>query len=198
MNIINVNYKWANPLQKRQGTKYLILHHAAASKASPEDIHQWHLEKGWSGIGYHWVIRKDGNIYQGRPIDVLGAHCEGWNSFSLGICFEGNYEMEQPTPEQIQSGIDLIRYVRRTYKNITILRHKDANPGTTTCPGANFRNIIIYEGSKDMEQKHWAEDIFKELTEKYGLTIHDKRFDDNITRGEVFALLKQILDKTIK
>ena len=66
MQIIRKNTNWASPLFKRNKTNRIILHHAQAKTCSVEDIHQWHLKKGWSGIGYHFLVRKDGTIYQGR------------------------------------------------------------------------------------------------------------------------------------
>lgn len=194
MQINKVDYIWKGQLQKREETKYIIIHHAAATTASPEDIHSWHLSNGWSGIGYNFVIRKDGSVYQGRPIDTIGAHAEGWNSTSVGICFEGNLNQEKLTEVQTQSGIELIRYIRGIYKGITVLRHKDVNPGKTDCPGENFPNAVIYEGMKDIEKEHWAEPAYKKLLDA-GYIINEKRFDDKISRGEVFALLSQKICK---
>ena len=62
MQIIRKKYNWASPLFKRNKTNRIILHHAQAKTCSVEDIHQWHLKKGWSGIGYHFLIRKDSTI----------------------------------------------------------------------------------------------------------------------------------------
>ena len=54
MQIIRKKYNWASPLFKRNKTNRIILHHAQTKTCSVEDIHQWHLKKGWSGIGYHF------------------------------------------------------------------------------------------------------------------------------------------------
>ena len=79
MQINEVNYKWAGSLEKRSSTVRVILHHAAAVKCSAQDIHAWHLGNGWSGIGYHFLVRKDGSVYRGRPVDTVGAHTYGKN-----------------------------------------------------------------------------------------------------------------------
>lgn len=95
MQIIKKNYHWASPLSIRKKTNRIILHHAQAKTCSVEDIHQWHLKRGWSGIGYHFFIKKDGTIYQGRPENTIGAHAKGANSDSIGICAEGNFMQEK-------------------------------------------------------------------------------------------------------
>lgn len=58
-----------------------------------EEIHQWHQAQGWSGIGYHYVIRRDGSIERGRPINYIGAHAKvnGHNENSIGVSFVGGY-----------------------------------------------------------------------------------------------------------
>lgn len=89
MNIINTNLNFKQ-MDTRSSTKRIILHHAAAKRCSAEDIHRWHLNNGWSGAGYHFLVRKDGTIYRLRPEDKVGAHAYGANYDSLGICFEGD------------------------------------------------------------------------------------------------------------
>lgn len=53
------------------------------------DIRDWHIQRGWSDIGYHFVILLDGTIQNGRDIDIAGAHCKGHNSDTIGVCFMG-------------------------------------------------------------------------------------------------------------
>ena len=54
------------------------------------EIKRWHTEeRGWSDIGYHWVVELDGSLHAGRPEEVSGAHCKGHNSDSIGICYVG-------------------------------------------------------------------------------------------------------------
>jgi hypothetical protein len=186
--------------QLRATTDTIVLHHAQASRCTIVDIDRWHREDNhWEGgCGYHFLVSKDCKIYEGRPIDIEGAHCVGWNHRSIGICFEGDFNQEKMSLGQEQKGIELIRWIRDKYKMpLRILRHKDANPGSTECPGENFRNIIILEGSKDIMENqtvHWAQGIYDELKAK-GITINETRFNDNITRAETMALLVQILRK---
>lgn len=136
MTIIRPTYAWAYSLTPRTTTKRLILHHAATKSATPEQIHSWHLANGWSGIGYHYYVRKDGAVYVGRPENVKGAHCENCNSDSIGICFEGNFEAETMPAAQLEAGRELIADITCRYPGIAIGRHRDY--GSTACPGKNF------------------------------------------------------------
>ena len=73
------NLSFRDALAKRAATTRIVLHHAAASGCSVEDIHRWHLDRGWSGIGYHYYVRKDGSTTQHRRLDEVGAHCRPFN-----------------------------------------------------------------------------------------------------------------------
>lgn len=142
MDIIKTNLKF-NSLTKRSKTDMGILHHTACSVASPEDIHRWHLANGWAGAGYNLYVRKDGTVYELRPIDCVGAHAQGYNSRSVGICFEGNFEEEEMTNAQVESGKQVIAYVKSIYGDIPFKGHRDVN--ATSCPGANFKfDEIVY------------------------------------------------------
>ena len=57
-------------------------------------IDRWHKERGWSGCGYHYVIKRDGQIELGRPIEKIGAHVKGHNKTSIGICYCGGVDGE--------------------------------------------------------------------------------------------------------
>ena len=84
MDIKKHNLKFSS-MNTRVKTTLLVLHHAAATTCTVEDIHRWHIDNGWSGIGYHFFVRKDGTVYEGRPIDKVGAHAYNYNSISIGI-----------------------------------------------------------------------------------------------------------------
>lgn len=135
MNIIDVGLKFKSLSYGNKPNK-LVLHHAEASKCSVQDIHYWHLNNGWSGIGYHYFIRKDGSVYRGRPDGAIGAHCQGSNTNTLGICFEGNYMKETMPTAQYNAGIDLIKYLIGKYGNLPIYGHKELL--ATECPGSKF------------------------------------------------------------
>ena len=133
MNIIETNLSFES-LIKRKFTKKIIVHHADAASCTVQDIYRWHKEKGWSGIGYHFFIRKDGSVYRGRPIDTIGSHCLNQNSDSIGICLEGALTQEKPTTAQINSLKELIAYLKGIYGNIPVKGHKEFM--ATDCPGS--------------------------------------------------------------
>ena len=136
MQIIEKTFNWATGLSKRKKTEIIILHHADADKCSIEDIHSWHLQRGWSGVGYHFLVRKDGSIYRGRPEDAVGAHTTGNNINSIGICFEGIYTKQIMPEAQIKAGQELVSYLRDKYNITKVKKHKDFM--ATDCPGNNF------------------------------------------------------------
>lgn len=138
MEIINANLQFTGKLTKRKKTNMLIIHHAAAASASVETIHKWHLGRGWLGIGYNFYIRKDGTVYQGRGWEYVGAHCAGYNSVSVGICLEGNYETDADMPAaQYEAAVQLIRQALDKYPTITEICGHKAH-GATACPGKYF------------------------------------------------------------
>ena len=98
MEIRECSWSWRTPLARRSETTRIILHHAAAASCTAEDVHRWHLAHGWSGIGYHYFVSKDGEVTRGRPLWAVGAHAEGSNRVSVGICFEGNFQVEEEMP----------------------------------------------------------------------------------------------------
>ena len=135
MNIIDSNLKFRG-LTYGNNPRKIILHHAAATSCSIEDIHTWHLHNGWSGCGYHYLVRKDGSIYRGRPENSLGAHCINYNAISIGICVEGNYMVEHMPSHQKNSLIELIKYLCIKYGIKEVYGHGELN--STDCPGRNY------------------------------------------------------------
>ncbi len=137
MNIIEPKWNWNSGLSKRSSTKYIALHHAEASSCSVYDVDAWHKQNGWSGIGYHFFVRKNGEIYRGRPLDSLGAHVQGMNDCSLGICAEGSYMKETMPQVQKKAIAELIDYLKtKFYPNAQIVGHREI--GSSDCPGTNF------------------------------------------------------------
>lgn len=125
-------------LNQRTNTSRIIIHHSASADVKASEIHRWHKNRGFSGIGYHYVIRKGGIIEEGRPLDTIGAHAgnEG-NPDSIGICLTGNFEEYPPETKQINTLINLIKYLNNHYqKELSVIGHKDVNP--TSCPGKYF------------------------------------------------------------
>ena len=137
MKITETNLEFKS-LLNRKATKRIIIHHAAAADADAKTIHKWHVNRGWSGIGYHFVVLKNGSIERGRPVQTIGAHCTGENSDSIGICFEGDFEKEKMPDKQIKAGQELLSYLYKKYglDKSHVRKHKDLM--ATSCPGKNF------------------------------------------------------------
>ena len=136
MKIHEKTYNWNGKLSERSKTDYIIIHHAASSKCSADDIHRIHLNNGWTGIGYHFYVRKSGEVFAARPIDKVGAHTTNYNSVGVGVCFEGNFELETMSDAQLKAGQELISYLKGLYPKAKIKKHRDFN--ATACPGKNF------------------------------------------------------------
>ncbi len=142
-------------LENRTVTDAIIVHHIGNTNAdvSAATVHQWHLHNGWSGIGYHFLIRKDGTIEEGRPLQAVGAHCHGENSHTVGINIVGNFEEAEPEIEQMDSAARLIAALCRHYgltpSDATIFGHRDFN--ATACPGENLyvRLPELIEGAQN-------------------------------------------------
>lgn len=135
-----------NSLSNRTKTTCIVIHHVGDMDRDvpASEIHQWHLNNGWSGIGYHFVIRKDGTVERGRPESKIGSHCLNHNSYTIGINVVGDLEKNNPTQQQLESLYKLVADMCEKYKitpsSTTIVGHKDKM--STTCPGKNMYSKI--------------------------------------------------------
>ena len=121
----------------------LIVIHCSAVKpyqlSSAAQIDSWHRQRGFHlGIGYHYVVRRNGDIEPGRPEWLVGAHCQNHNSHSIGVCYEGGLDARgQPadtrTPEQKAAMRRLLEELHRRYPRAVIVGHHDLNP-MKDCP----------------------------------------------------------------
>lgn len=103
-----------------------------------EDIRRWHKARGFNDIGYHYVIDLDGTIEAGRDIGVAGAHTQGQNATSIGICYIGGADVDMKpkdtrTDAQKASLALLIRFLKSKYKGATVFGHKDFAPKACPC-----------------------------------------------------------------
>ena len=115
----------------------IILHCSGVptwKQSSAADIDRWHRERGWKyGIGYHYVVRRDGTIETGRPLEQVGAHCIGHNEHSIGVCYEGGLDAQgQPadtrTKAQRKSMRTLLEKLHQQFPNAIIMGHRDLSP----------------------------------------------------------------------
>ena len=101
----------------------IIIHCAATPEGKDftvADIDRWHKKRGWKGIGYHFVIYRDGSVHEGRPLAQAGAHCVGHNAESIGICYIGGVDAagkpkDTRTPQQKEALVKLVAELRQKY-----------------------------------------------------------------------------------
>ena len=151
------------PLENRYFTNCIVVHHIGSTNAdvSAETVHQWHLNNGWSGIGYHFLIRKDGTIEEGRPLGTVGAHVYGENRHTVGINIVGNFETAVPTEAQTTAAAHLIASLCTVYQfdpawEQTVFGHRDLS--ATACPGrylyAQMPDVVqqacVYYGGEEL------------------------------------------------
>lgn len=147
IDIIDAGLKFG-ALTKRTVTDRIILHHAAGN-GSVESVHNYHKGLGWSGIGYHYYVRKDGSIYRGRPEEMVGGHTSGYNYCSIGVCAEGNFETDVMSDAQREAIRALVLDIRTRYPDTQTIRHKDV--AATACPGKNYPFDYIAAAEPDPE-----------------------------------------------
>ena len=149
MKITPHKYSWARSLYRRNGKpEGVVWHNAAATHCTPDAVHSWHLANGWSGVAYHFLVQKNGIIYQGRPEWALGGHTLGASAW-LGVMFEGNYDREKKMPKkQLEAGKWLHAYIEKKYGRIPDRRHKDMPSNSTSCPGRWFPFDAITKRAK--------------------------------------------------
>lgn len=146
MAIKETHFQFRETLLLRPKTDMIVIHHVGIpdGDTSAAAIHRAHLANGWAGIGYHYVIRKDGTIERGRPLATVGAHAEGQNYHTVGINVTGNFEKEIPTPAQIHSLESLVAWICKIYSIVpgpsTIVGHRDVN--STDCPGRHLYSLL--------------------------------------------------------
>jgi len=142
----------------RNGTAvtHVIVHHIAAKTATKTDLYHWHVDappagNGWSDIGYHWYIRKDGTVIACRPESKIGAHAKGHNSYSIGIACEGDYEREDTSMPRAQFNALVTKVIdvmtRYNMNRNNLLFHNDVN--ATECPGKYFPKGDVLKAVKN-------------------------------------------------
>jgi N-acetylmuramoyl-L-alanine amidase len=124
----------------------IIIHCSATPEGKDytvDTIRKWHKQKGYSDIGYHYVIYRDGSIMKGRPLEKIGAHTVGYNTGSVGICYIGGLAKDCKTPkdtrtkEQKESLLKLVHSLKEQFPNATIHGHNEF--AAKACPSFNVQ-----------------------------------------------------------
>jgi N-acetyl-anhydromuramyl-L-alanine amidase AmpD len=114
----------------------IILHCSATKEGqnfTTTDIERWHKQRGFAKIGYHYVIYLDGSIHKGRDISEIGAHVQGQNSNSIGICYIGGLDAngkpkDTRTNAQKSAIVQLVADLKRQFPDSEVLGHRDYSP----------------------------------------------------------------------
>lgn len=147
---IKENKLYINIKKRTKSTKYIVVHCSATQnllKYTWKDIDAMHRAKGWACIGYHFVIRTDGTIERGRPIESIGAHAKGHNDESIGICLIGGidskgHSVDNFTQAQKDSLRELVGYLKDTYyPDAEVLGHRDLG-AKKDCPCFDVREFL--------------------------------------------------------
>ena len=131
----------SSPL-KPEAVKYIAVHCSATQpkqNVTAADIGRWHRQKGFLKIGYHFVIRRDGTVEKGREVSEVGAHVQGYNSQSLGICLVGGVDenlkaQNNFTPAQFDALTKLLKDLTQQFPQATVQGHRDFPKVNKDCP----------------------------------------------------------------
>lgn len=124
----------------------IFLHCSASDMAAHDDIsviRKWHVdERGWTDVGYHYFIKRNGTVQKGRPLSKAGAHTKGYNENSIGICIHGNTKF---TADSLNSLESLLKSLLNKFPSIIEIKgHWEVNENKT-CPNYSikrFKNLL--------------------------------------------------------
>lgn len=126
----------------------IIIHCSATPEGRDvctDTIRQWHLDRGWRDIGYHYVIELDGSIVTGRPLEQTGAHTKGLNRQSIGICYVGGVDKDmQPKDTRTQDQKDAMKSLlfdlTDIYPNASVHGHNEFS--NKACPSYDVQSEL--------------------------------------------------------
>lgn len=148
------NYGFGGILKQSKRTiKEIIVHCTATPEGRVEtvqSIRNMHKAKGWSDIGYHYLIGLNGERWEGRNVNLIGAHCEGHNINSIGVCYVGGVDKKMQakdtrTEKQKDALVALLKDLRKLYPKAKIYGHRDFDKKGKACPSFDatkeYKNI---------------------------------------------------------
>ena len=133
---------------KPEDVKYLVVHCADTPPDMDigiKEIDRWHRQRGGNGVGYHYVIRRDGTLESGRATDTPGAHVKGHNRHSLGVCLIGGRAAEGKEPENnfTKEQLDMLAIFLDEFLAVAthaeVVGHRDLDP-RKACPSFDVKN----------------------------------------------------------
>lgn len=124
----------------------IIIHCSATAEGKDytvEDIRRWHKARGWKDIGYNYVIYRDGSVHEGRKESVVGAHCVGHNTNSIGVCYIGGCASDGKTPKDTRTEaqkialVTLVRKLKAKYPMAGVHGHNEY--AAKACPSFDVK-----------------------------------------------------------
>lgn len=134
---------------------HIVIHCSATRPGADigaKEIRKWHVQdNGWRDIGYHFVIRRNGEVETGRPVEQAGAHVSGHNAYTVGVCLAGGVDdrgrpENNYTPEQWASLKELAGSLKQRFPNAVIQGHRDFPGVKKDCPCFDARKWAKEEG----------------------------------------------------
>lgn len=131
----------ATNLKKSKRSINMIIVHCTATiegiDYSVAEIRRWHLKRGFSDIGYHYLIGIDGKVHEGRNVNISGAHTKYYNAHSIGVCYVGGLDKNKKakdtrTPAQKESLLRLLKDLKKMYPHASIHGHREF--ANKSCP----------------------------------------------------------------
>lgn len=126
-----------------------IIVHCTATRAGREvsvkEIDAWHKQRGWRGVGYHYVVGLDGSVRQGRPEEEIGAHCLNHNAHSIGVCYVGGLDAkgkpaDTRTPAQRKALREFVDGLKKRFPGATV--HGHCEFAAKACPCFDVRTQL--------------------------------------------------------
>lgn len=140
-------------IASKRDIKYIVVHCTATPEGrveTVESIRRMHKAQGWADIGYHYLVYLDGSVHNGRNVDLVGAHCYGYNTNSIGVCYVGGVDKKMKakntrTDAQKKALEKLLKDLRRIYPKAKIVSHRDLDKKGKDCPSFDatkeYKNI---------------------------------------------------------
>lgn len=181
-----------------QKVTHIVVHYTATfadQNITRDDVAKMHKARGWRDIGYHWFIRRDGTVEEGRPESRVGAHVGGQNTGKIGICCAGgldratgpNKGVDNRTPAQIDAQIKLIRECLKRHPGAKVVGHRDLAP--TQCPGFDVQSWWAQVQKKKQPTPRPVEPDAPVVTPN----VSENRFH-HVAKGETWFSVSQMYD----
>lgn len=183
MQVIETGLSFEKQLIRRRKTTRIIVHHTAGGDVPAANIHAGHLRRGWSGFGYHYMIRQNGAIERGRPEHTRGAHAGAANVDSIGIALTGNFERTTPAQAQMDALVWLIGNIRQRHNaDLPVIGHSAVM--ATACPGKLFPWSELHQRLRPIHTVI-AGDTLWALARRYNVTVVELRQWNSLSLGSV-------------